>query len=170
MSIILMGPMGCGKTSVGLRLASALGFPFVDGDDHHTESSRSKMKVGIPLDDEDRAPWLAQLRTLLESREAPLVLACSALKRRYRSALDPAGRQLLVYLRVPAAELARRLSARAHFASPLLLNSQLETLELSEEDPILVVDGQLPIDQLVKQIVEAHRIHTEAIGSRELGS
>ena len=84
-SIILMGVSGSGKSTVGALLATRLGLPFIDGDDLHPQANKQKMAAGIPLDDADRAPWLDTVAAALA--RAPVVVACSALKRRYRDRL-----------------------------------------------------------------------------------
>lgn len=89
-AVVVMGVSGAGKTSIGKRLARALGFDFEDADRYHPQANVDKMAAGVPLTDDDRWPWLAALRTLIESRAAQgrsLVLGCSALKRAYREVL-----------------------------------------------------------------------------------
>lgn len=131
---ILMGVSACGKTTLGRALAEALGARFVDADDHHSAANKAKMAAGQPLTDEDRAPWLADLRDLLGDHagadDTPLVLACSALKRAYRAPLraaDPAARW--IFLEGDRATLLARLQGRSHFFPASLLDSQLATLE-----------------------------------------
>ncbi len=132
-----MGVSGAGKTTVGQRLAAALGWRFRDADDLHSRENVAKMAAGIPLTDEDRAPWLAALRDVvrraLESGE-DLVLACSALKRSYRELLTvDTARQRWVYLWAPREVLAERLARRrGHYMPTTLLDSQLATLEVPE--------------------------------------
>src|SRR5438270_12038372 len=90
MVIILMGVSGSGKTTVGRGLADELGWKFYDGDDFHPRANVEKMAHGVPLNDDDRAPWLESLRDLIRSclgRGESAVLACSALKRSYREYL-----------------------------------------------------------------------------------
>lgn len=128
---IVMGPSGCGKTTVGRTLASLCHLPFLEGDDFHSPEAIAKMTRGVPLTDEDRAPWLVRLARELDAADQGVVLSCSALRAGYRSLLgtERASRHL-VYLAVPEAELARRLRARTgHFAGEALLASQLATLE-----------------------------------------
>src|SRR5688572_27463455 len=87
---IIMGVSGCGKTNVGQALAQHLGWDFHDADDFHPPANIAKMAEGTPLDDSDRAPWLAALHDLISSglkKNQPGVLACSALKERYRQQL-----------------------------------------------------------------------------------
>jgi gluconokinase len=154
--VIVMGPAGSGKTTVGKALGRALKARFLDADDAHLPEAREKMARGEALTDEDREPWLQSLRLSLtpsiNGTEARAVLACSALKRQYREILGVDGRAIrLVYLSVPRAELARRLALRSgHFAGPNLLSSQLETLEVPEQG--LHLDGTLPVPRLVAHV------------------
>lgn len=134
--IVVMGPSGSGKTAVGTALAVDLGLDFVDADDLHPAASLDKMSTGSPLDDEDRMPWLDIVaRTLAE---APgLVVACSALARRYRDRMRSVAPDLVfVELLVDREELERRMLAREHFMPTSLLTSQLETLDSLEPDEL----------------------------------
>lgn len=134
MTIIVLGPMGCGKTTIGRMLAEELGWNFADADDYHPEVNKKKMGQGVPLNDNDREPWLSILRDLItehQNQDFGLILACSALKKKYRSQLGID--QILVhsvYLQGSFALLEQRISARSHeFMSQGLLQSQLDTLE-----------------------------------------
>lgn len=155
MVIILMGVSGVGKTAVGMRLAEALGWRFLEGDDFHPLANVAKMAAGIPLTDEDRAPWLERLRELIAealARGEDAVLACSALKRSYRQLLtvDPA-RVRWVYLWAPQEVIASRLARRTGHFMPLgLLGSQLEELEAPEDVP--QVDVTPGVDEVVAAI------------------
>ena len=158
MVVIVMGIAGSGKTTVGQRLAEAMSSAFIDADDYHSEVNRLKMRLGKALDDQDRAPWLAELRTLvaaaLERRERA-VLACSALKESYRKQLrvDPA-RVPVVYLKGNAELIERRLRKRVgHYATELLLQSQLATLE--EPKDAIEVDAAEAPEQIVNQVMAA---------------
>ena len=130
LQIVVMGVSGCGKTSIGTLLASTLGLEFTDGDDLHTQANREKMAGGIPLDDENRWPWLDRVGQAL-NMPGGAVVACSALKRIYRKRiLDAAPKAIFVHLQGDRDLLLRRLNNRAnHFMPPSLLDSQLETLE-----------------------------------------
>ena len=88
--LVVMGVAGCGKSSLGQSLAAALQLPLIEGDDHHSAASRTKMSQGVPLTDADREGWLTQLGQLLQARPEGAVLTCSALKKAYRDRLRAA--------------------------------------------------------------------------------
>ncbi len=148
-----MGPSGCGKTTVGLALARSSGATFIDADDHHPLTNVEKMKAGVPLTDEDREPWLDGLACLLAAHSSKrIVLACSALKARYRTRLTQGNANIaFACLEVPRDELTRRLAGRAgHFFPKALLHSQLTTLQLPEEG---VIDGTQCVPAIVDELV-----------------
>jgi gluconokinase len=153
---IVMGVSGCGKTSVGQSVAQSLGWDFYDADDFHPPENVSKMASGIPLTDSDRAPWLASLHDLISSSlkaDRPGVLACSALKERYRRQLmdDNAGVQL-VHLKGSYELIWSRMETRTdHYMKPHMLKSQFEALE--EPVNALTIDIALPIDEIVQSIL-----------------
>lgn len=153
-----MGVSGAGKTTVGRALAARLGWPFADADDHHSAEAVSKMARGEGLTDADRAPWLRRLRALIErhlEEEQPLVLACSALKARYREALAHKDEPVeFVWLHAPPGVIAARLDRRSgHFADADLLDSQLVDFEPPED--ALCLDAREPPESIVEAIVEA---------------
>jgi gluconokinase len=159
MIVVLMGVSGSGKTTIGSLLAERMGAVFADADDYHPAANKQKMAAGIPLTDEDRAPWLATLNGVLrgwfaEGRSG--VLACSALKEAYRDTLAermPQGAVRFCLLEVPRAELERRLAERHHeYMSPKLLESQLATLEPPKD--ALVVENDRPADAVVAEILQ----------------
>ena len=160
--VVVMGVSGTGKSTVGAALADALGIPFVEGDDLHPAANVAKMAAGIPLTDADRAPWLDAVAAALES---PVVVACSALKRRYRDRLREAAPGLaLVYLHGTAELLAARMEGReGHFMPTALLQSQLDTLEepAPDEDAI-PVDVALRPDEIVELVVGRLKKETDA--------
>jgi gluconokinase len=145
-----MGPSGSGKSAVGALLAARLGAEFVDGDDLHPAANVAKMSAGTPLDDADRMPWLDRIAARLTGSD-DIVLACSALARRYRQRiLDGAPDARFLELRVSREELLRRMSARSHFMPPALLASQLATLEhLTADEPGAVLPADQPLDEVV---------------------
>jgi len=155
--LIVMGVSGSGKTTLGRALAARLGLPFADADDYHPATNLAKMGRGEPLDDQDRAPWLARLADLLRehAQQAGLVLACSALKRAYRQQLRSAGASLtFVHLRGSFELIEARLDRRSgHFMPARLLRSQFEALE--EPAHAIVVDVALPTAEQVALIVDA---------------
>lgn len=159
--VLLMGVAGAGKSTVGLALADALGWDFVDADDHHSVDALGKIERGEGLTDADRAPWLARLGALVRRRLGdgpPTVLACSALRASYREALG-AGRPgvVLAWLDVPPDVLAGRLTDReGHVAGPDLLPSQLATLEAPAG--ALRLDGTAPVAESVRAL----RRHVES--------
>ena len=125
-------------------MAAKMGLPFIDGDDLHPLANKQKMAAGIPLDDADRAPWLDAIAAALAGD--PMVVACSALKRRYRDRLRNGAPDIqFIYLAGPSALLAQRLSLRAHeFMPPGLLESQLAILEPPGSDEnALTIDIRL---------------------------
>lgn len=155
MVIIVMGVAGSGKTTVGEKLAAALGWSFRDADDFHPPENVAKMSAGIPLNDHDRAPWLAAIRAHIDAclaRGEGSVVTCSALKAAYRRVLvaDPA-RVKLVHLTGDFALLAARIGSRqGHFMKPAMLHSQLAALEPPPD--ALAVDITPPPDDIVAHI------------------
>jgi len=154
MIIILMGVAGSGKTTVGNALANELGWDFFDADDFHSPENREKMSRGIPLTDEDRASWLKDLQNVLKKSiqsNRSCIMACSALKEKYRRALLVNQEVHFVYLRGTYRQILKRLARRkAHFVPPSLLASQFETLE--EPTGQLTIDIRFPLKQIVQTI------------------
>jgi gluconokinase len=151
--IVIMGVSGSGKTTVGMLLAQELQMPFVDGDELHSPANKRKMADGIPLQDADRMPWLDAIAEVLRGR--PTVLACSALKRKYRDILRDAAPNLrLVYLCGSKTLLAQRLAARSHeFMPPRMLESQMQTLEPPQADEnALMLNIESPPGQIMKSV------------------
>jgi gluconokinase len=158
--IVLMGVAGCGKSTAGAGLSKALGWPFRDADSFHPPANVEKMRRGLPLDDADRAPWLAAIAAWIDERReqgAPGIVSCSALKRGYRERIVGTRPDVrLVYLRGDRQVIGRRLAARkGHFMPASLLDSQLAVLEEPGEDerPV-VVDVAMPPRRVVAAILE----------------
>jgi len=154
LKVVVMGVSGSGKTSVGQALASHLSATFIEGDGLHTPVNVAKMSAGTPLTDSDRWPWLDAVGGELLLR-SPAIASCSALRRRYRDRLRvAAGAELrFVFLSVARSELARRMSSRAnHFMPASLLDSQLATLEVPDDElDVLTLDGSQPAGSVAEQ-------------------
>ncbi|MGJ7916402.1 gluconokinase [Massilia sp. LXY-6] len=156
---VVMGVSGCGKSEVGQRLAHALNVRFLEGDAYHSASNVAKMASGIPLDDNDRADWLRTLQAEIAAASARgegLVLACSALKRRYRDLLRAADPGLrFAHLSGPRELIAQRMLARtAHYMPASLLDSQLRDLEpLQQDEAGLLLDIGKTLPELTQEIL-----------------
>lgn len=156
-----MGVSGSGKSTLGELLAKQLGWRFIEGDDYHPEDNRAKMAAAIPLDDDDRQPWLETLARVIDRHlkmERSAVLSCSALKRSYRAQLMRSPEQLrFVYLKGSYELTMARLKQRPqHFMRPELLQSQFNDLEPPEEALTLSIE-QSP-EQLTKYIIEEMKL------------
>jgi len=156
--IVMMGVSACGKTAVGQPLAARLHCPFLDGDVLHPQANIAKMTAGRPLDDADRAPWLVRVGAWLAAHEDGGVIACSALKRRYRDRLRRSAPDALFVLLDPSPDVLRaRDGARTgHFMPASLLDSQLATLERPDPDEraiVIVNDGT--IEEAVEAVLDA---------------
>ena len=138
MVLVLMGVSGTGKTTVGKVLAAELGWDFVEGDDFHPAANVEKMSAGIPLNDDDRRPWLQALRRRVEQacqQGENIVLSCSALKHDYREYLEQHDPECVQYIHLIGSEelISRRLAERiGHFMNPNLLQSQFDALEVPQ--------------------------------------
>ena len=157
MVIIVFGVAGAGKTTIGELLAQELHWKFYDADDFHPPVNIEKMERGEPLTDEDRQPWLESLRETIKRSLAAnenAVLACSALKRKYRERLRINTGVKFVFLHGSRARIAEQLKQRhGHFMSPALLDSQFADLEEPEpsENVLTVELGDDP-HELVEKI------------------
>jgi gluconokinase len=161
MVILIMGVAGSGKTTVGRMLADGLGWRFNDADDFHPPANVAKMAAGIPLDDTDRAPWLAAIRAHIETclhTGENAVVTCSALKEKYRQIVLPDPTTVkLVYLKGSRELLWERINSRhGHFMKPQMLDSQLDALE--EPAHALVADIAQDPGQIVALIRSTYHI------------
>ncbi|CAO3438145.1 gluconokinase [Azospirillum endophyticum] len=153
--VVVMGVAGCGKSSVGQTLALALGLGFVEGDAHHPPTNIAKMSSGIPLTDEDREGWLGTLAGFIAEADREgrgLVVACSALKRRYRDRLrGGAKRVIFLHLHGDKALIVSRMGGRtAHFMPTALVDSQFADLEMpGADEAVLSYEVTLPAAAIV---------------------
>lgn len=160
LSIVVMGVSGSGKSTIGALLAARLGVLFVDADDLHPADNVAKMRAGVPLTDDDRAPWLRAVGRVIRAerdRGRSVVIACSALRRGYRDLLrEAAGELSLVYLTGSRELVRERVAARpGHFMPASLLDSQLQTLEPPEPDEHAVAaDVELSPSALVDVVMD----------------
>jgi carbohydrate kinase (thermoresistant glucokinase family) len=168
---LVMGVSGSGKSTIGAALARRLGWDFRDADSFHPPENVAKMASGRPLDDADRAPWLAAIAAHLDralADERPCVVTCSALKRAYREVLI-GGRPAVALVELSGDHelVASRMAARAgHFMPPALLASQFAALERpgADEHPI-VVDIRRAPEAIVEALAAALAPHPAGIAS-----
>lgn len=153
MHIIVMGVSGSGKSTVGEKLASALNLPFLEGDSLHPKANVDKMASGIPLQDEDRWPWLDKIGERLATAENGIIVSCSSLKKSYRDRLRNASRGplLFVFLDGSFDVLYEHMGHRTgHFMPVAMLESQLATLESPVGEPLVFrADVADPIEKIV---------------------
>jgi gluconokinase len=159
MIVVLMGVSGSGKTTVGRILGRELGWTFIEADDYHPATNIEKMRRGIPLNDDDRRPWLAALRHRIDevvSGGENAVVACSALKHSYQEYLGHHAPEQVRYVHLRGSEesIRQRLAARTgHFMNPTLLHSQFEMLEPPAD--ALVVDVSPPPEVIAAHVRQA---------------
>jgi gluconokinase len=154
---VIMGVSGCGKSTVGETLAQRLECAFYDGDDLHPPENVAKMASGKPLDDTDRYPWLARLRNLIAAhleKGETAVLACSALKKKYRDQLREGNDGIqFVYLKGDFELIWGRMQARAeHYMKADMLHSQFADLEEPDADKALIVGIENDVDTIVEKV------------------
>lgn len=163
MIVLLMGVSGSGKTTVGKLLASNLGWKFEDADGFHSPANIKKMSQGIPLTDEDRQPWLASMASAIRDwlhRSENVILACSALKQKYRDQLLIDPQIKLVYLRGSYEIILSRMQQRgSHYMKPDMLRSQFEVLE--EPNDAITVDIAPSPAEIAREI--DHRLFGPAV-------
>lgn len=153
--VVVMGVTGSGKSTVGAALSRRLQVDYGDADAFHPQANIDKMRADIPLDDDDRAPWLSAIGAwLAEHAETGAVASCSALRRRYRDQLRGAAPSVVfLHLAGNAAVVSARVGSRTgHFMPVSLVKSQYDTLEPLEDDEAgLVVDFDQPVDVIVEE-------------------
>lgn len=173
MIILLMGVAGSGKTTIGRKLAEQLGWSFHDADEFHPRSNIAKMSAGIPLDDVDRAPWLAAIREHIDqcaARGVSAVVTCSALKEKYRALLLRGAADVrLVHLVGSFTLINERMRTRkGHFMKPEMLRSQFDALE-TPADAVTVDVAPPPeavaaeIRERLKRVPQAHATDLPAV-------
>jgi len=152
---VILGVSGCGKSTIGRLLSGRTGLPFHDADEYHPKSNVDKMSKGLPLDDADREPWLEKLSGLLKQwhEEGGAILACSALKEKYREILGENTKNIhWVYLKGSYELILDRMQSRkGHFMRPAMLQSQFDALE--EPDYGLTIDIEQAPEQIAEQII-----------------
>jgi len=162
-----MGVSATGKSSVAAELGELLGLDYVEGDDLHPQANLDKMAEGIPLDDDDRRPWLEALAGVLGERHAAdddTIITCSALRRSYRDILRsgvPGSEVFFLHLHADFDVLLERMNQRTkHFMPASLLESQFDTLEPLEPDELgTVVDVAPPLETVVEEAAKQVRAY-----------
>ncbi len=171
MIMVVAGVAASGKSTVGMLIAARLGWPFTDADSLHPAANVAKMHAGLPLDDADRRPWVAavteRIDGYLEAGQSA-VLACSLLKRAYRTELTASRPTVrIVFLDVSREMLTERLRARhGHFFPAALLDSQLAALEPPQPDERLLVVAETGQPPAVIADEVMHRLHLLPSGER----
>jgi gluconokinase len=167
--LVVMGVAGSGKSTIAAALSEQLGWACAEADEFHPQANISKMTQGIPLQDEDRWPWLREIRDWMTAQAqagCSTVLTCSALKKSYRQLLSEAeGRVLFLHLDGGADLISQRMQGReGHFMPPTLLPSQLATLEPLTGTELAAGSLRLDIsrspEELVADVVEALKLPT----------
>lgn len=157
-TVIVIGVAGCGKSTLSSGLARALGLPYIDADDYHSEAHMAQMRAGEPLTDDQRWAWLATVRRVARAA-GPSIVACSGLARRHRDALRLIGDDVrFVWLRIDEADVRARLERRKHhFAGPELASSQLAALEPPDADEVdvLTFDATIPPKELLSKVLSS---------------
>lgn len=159
-AIVVMGVCGCGKTTVGQRIAQRLGWPFLEGDELHPQANVAKMSAGIALVDDDRWGWLDAIAARIAAGSADgrgLVVSCSALKRVYRDRLRGGARRVLfVHLQGDRDTILGRMAARTgHYMPASLVDSQFADLEPLQPDELAHPCGIGPAPGIIADAVVA---------------
>lgn len=151
---VIMGISGSGKSTIGQALAKKASFPFLDADDFHPKENVMKMSSGIPLDDDDRWPWLAAIVEFIKhAHRDHFILACSALKASYRDFLSQGLKCEFILLDLSKEEAIERMQKRTgHFMKSGLVDSQLDTLQIT--DDLKIVEATLSLEELTDAILQ----------------
>jgi gluconokinase len=153
--LVVMGVSGCGKSTLGRALADALGYPLIEGDEHHLPASKAKMQAGTPLQDADREPWLDKIGGLVANAPGGAVLTCSALKRAYRDRLRAQAPGLkFVFIEIDRHDAEQRVAERAgHMFPASLVANQFATLESPKDEPgVVTVSADQPLTAQVEAV------------------
>ncbi len=156
MVLVVMGVSGCGKTTIGKMLGKKLGWKYYEGDDFHPKENVEKMSSGIPLNDDDRKPWLLALRDIIENHlndNTGAVVSCSSLKHNYRDILKVNEYVKFVYLKGDYDTILKRMETRkGHYFKPEMLKSQFEALE----EPVNVIEENIELEpeQIVSDVLD----------------
>ena len=151
-TIIIMGVAGSGKTTIAKLLSKKINAFLIEADDYHSKNNIDKMSAGIPLNDDDRYDWLVKIKEEIDKRKSfqNLVVACSALKEKYRSILN-VKEEYLVYLKITKNTAKTRIKNRqGHFMPDSLVNSQFAILE--EPDVCITLDETLKPDEMITHL------------------
>ena len=151
-TILIMGVAGSGKTTVAKLLSKKINAFLIEADDYHSKKNIDKMSAGIPLNDDDRYDWLIRIKEEIDKRKSfqNLVVACSALKEKYRSILN-VKEEYLVYLKITKNTAKTRIKNRkGHFMPDSLVNSQFAILE--EPDVCITLDETLKPDEMITHL------------------
>ena len=155
---VVMGVAGCGKSTIGKKLAGEIGGAYLEGDLLHPQSNIDKMSAGMPLDDSDRYPWLDRIAAKISNREGTVFAGCSALKKVYRDRLRKGVGEPLAFLHLTGGKafIAERMKNRSgHFMPLSLLDSQFEALEpLQDNETGIQVDINATTEEVVALIVK----------------
>jgi gluconokinase len=156
-AVVVMGVASCGKTTIGEALAAHFNVPFIEGDRLHPPANITKMSAGIPLDDDDRWPWLAEVGAALRGTSG-CIASCSALKKSYRDSISVAAQRPVTFVHLHGSRevLQQRISWRkGHFMPPSLLDSQLATLEMpTAVEAAVTIDIDQSVDEIVRRAAD----------------
>lgn len=159
---ILMGVSSTGKTTIGTALAEQFGMKLIDGDDLHPRANILKMASGLPLNDDDRRPWLERINDAafsLEQKSENGIIVCSALKKAYRDQIRQGNQQLTFLFLHGSFELIQQRMAqrKGHFMKTAMLQSQFDTLEIpqADESDVIFIDIDSSFEQVVTRCAEA---------------